>query len=234
MDFTTVKKSSTPQMVAEQILARIASGDLPTGARLPAQRDLAEQLGVGRSSVREAINALMVMGRLEVRQGSGTYVRSRMSAGEGNLQGLAAAFGMVGIMDLMEAREMLECHCARLAAERADAAGIRQLKRQMQQVEATFADYGIFLQADLKFHEMLAAATDNPVLVELTRVVLDKLTRQHRRLKTDRLTADYRQASIRSARNIVRAIEAGDGEEAARWMRVHLEAIRVELKDVIG
>lgn len=233
MEFTAIKKSSTPQMVAEQILARITSGELPAGARLPAQRQLAEQLGVGRSSVREAINALMVMGHLEVRQGSGTYVCSVPPAGQNGLGQLAAALEAVGILDLMEAREMLESHCARLAAERADAGNVRRLARQMQLVEATDADYGIFLRADLKFHELVAQAAGNPVLVELTKVVLDKLLQQHGRLKTDKLTPGYRQASIRSARNIVQAIASGDGDGAAQWMRVHLEAIRQELKEVI-
>jgi GntR family transcriptional repressor for pyruvate dehydrogenase complex len=234
MTFEQIKKSSTPQMVAEQILARITSGGLPAGARLPAQRQLAGQLGVGRSSVREAVNALMVMGHLEVRQGSGTYVGPGPPAGLGGLEQLAAALEAVDILDLMEAREMLESHSARLAAERAEAGQIRQLERQLEKMEATHADYGNFLQADLKFHELVAEATGNPVLVELTKVVLGKLSQQHSRMKTDRLSPEYRRASISSARNIVQAIASGDGDGAARWMRVHLEAIKQEFKGILN
>jgi GntR family transcriptional repressor for pyruvate dehydrogenase complex len=75
MAFETIRRSSAPEMVAEQIINKIACGELAPGSRLPAQRDLARMLGVGRSSVREAINALVVMGYLEPLQGKGTFIK---------------------------------------------------------------------------------------------------------------------------------------------------------------
>ena len=233
MAFDAVQKSSTPQIVAEQILQRIACGELKPGERLPSQRDLAQQLAVGRSSVREAINALVVMGHLEVRQGSGTYVRQEPPSTDACMQRLAAAFEAVDLVDLMEAREMLECRTAELAAERADPAMIRQLEAVLPEIEATRGDYRIFLEADIAFHSMLAKAGGNPVMEEMTRLVLDKVINQHRRLHTDRLTAEYRSASIDSAANVVRAVARGDRQGAVHWMRVHLGAIREELKDLL-
>jgi GntR family transcriptional repressor for pyruvate dehydrogenase complex len=76
MAFETIRRSSAPEMVAEQIINKIAGGELAPGSRLPAQRDLARMLGVGRSSVREAINALVVMGYLEPLQGKGTFIKA--------------------------------------------------------------------------------------------------------------------------------------------------------------
>ena len=69
MAFVTIRKSSAPEMVAEQIIERISDGELSPGSCLPSQRELARMLGVGRSSVREAINALVVMGYLKPLQG---------------------------------------------------------------------------------------------------------------------------------------------------------------------
>ena len=119
MQFTTIRKPSAPEMVAEQILAKIHSGELIPGGRLPAQRDLATMLGVGRSSVREAINALVVAGVLEAVHGRGTFV-ARDSRSDAGLLKLKAALGAGSLLELMEARELLECKTAALAAERAD------------------------------------------------------------------------------------------------------------------
>jgi len=76
MAFETIRKSTAPEMVVEQILKKLQTGELKPGSQLPSQRELAQFLGVGRSSVREATNALAVMGYLEVLQGKGTFIRS--------------------------------------------------------------------------------------------------------------------------------------------------------------
>ncbi|BBO91145.1 FadR/GntR family transcriptional regulator [Desulfosarcina ovata] len=233
MTFETIKKSSAPEMVAEQIIRKITAGELPPGTRLPAQRDLAQMLGVGRSSVREAINALVVMGYLEPQQGRGTFIKQTLPHDDAGMQKLAAAFGASSIFDLMEAREMLECRSAALAAERSDGEQIRRLKRVMEAVEATENDYSIFLDADLRFHAAVADAAGNAVLCELTKLVLEKVVAHHATLKTALLPPAYREISIRTAARVVAAIETGDAEDASRWMARHLDAIRDELKNII-
>jgi GntR family transcriptional repressor for pyruvate dehydrogenase complex len=234
MTFETIRKSSAPEMVAEQIIARIAAGELQPGTQLPAQRDLARMLGVGRSSVREAINALVVMGYLEPQQGRGTFIKAELPDASGGLDKLNAAFAAGSIFDLMEARELLECRSAALAAERADAGQIRMLKRVMANVEATEETYDVFLDADIRFHTAVADAAGNVVLCELTKLVLEKVVAHHKQLKTALLPAAYREESIRTAARVVDAIETGDGAAAARWMARHLGAIREELRHIIG
>ena len=91
MTFETIRKSSAPDMVAEQIIEMIAGGELAPGTQLPAQRDLAQMLGVGRSSVREAINALVVMGYLEPLQGKGTFIKDVLPTSDPGIEKLAAA-----------------------------------------------------------------------------------------------------------------------------------------------
>jgi len=75
MAFEVIRRNKASEMVAEQIIEQINSGELTPGSQLPSQRELSELLGVGRSSVREAINALAVIGYLEVQQGKGTFIR---------------------------------------------------------------------------------------------------------------------------------------------------------------
>jgi GntR family transcriptional repressor for pyruvate dehydrogenase complex len=221
-------------MVAEQIIEKISAGDLSPGSRLPAQRELARMLGVGRSSVREAINALVVMGYLEPIQGKGTFIKKVLPDEDGGLEKLNSAFSASSIFDLMEARELLECRSAALAAERADARQIRELKDVLREVAATEKAYAVFLDADIRFHTAVADAAGNMVLCELTKLVLEKVVSHHNKLKTAKLPPAYREISIRTATRVVEAIEAGDGEAAARWMAQHLGAIRQELRNVIG
>jgi GntR family transcriptional repressor for pyruvate dehydrogenase complex len=191
-------------------------------------------LGVGRSSVREAINALVVMGYLEPLQGKGTFIKDVLPTVDPGIEKLSAAFSASSIFDLMEARELLECRSAALAAERADDAQIQNLKAAMQTVSETGADYAIFLDADIRFHAAVAEASGNVVLSELTKLVLEKVVAHHNALKTVLLPPAYREISIRTAARVVEAIASGDGDDAARWMAQHLSAIRDELKNIIS
>jgi GntR family transcriptional repressor for pyruvate dehydrogenase complex len=234
MTFETIKKSSAPEMVAEQIIGKITAGELVPGTRLPSQRDLARMLGVGRSSVREAINALVVMGYLEPQQGRGTFIRESLPDGDAGMEKLAAAFSAGSIFDLMEARSLLECRSAALAAERADVRQIRDLKAAMRRVAETANDYAIFLDADIRFHAAVADAAGNVVLCELTKLVLEKVVAHHAELKTALLPPAYREVSITTAAKVVEAIETGDADAAERWMASHLDAIRDELKHILS
>ena len=80
MTFETIHKRSAPEKVVEQILQKVKAGELLPGSRLPSQRELAQIMGVGRSSMREAINALVVMGYLEAIHGKGTFIRKALPA----------------------------------------------------------------------------------------------------------------------------------------------------------
>ena len=233
MNFKTIRKSSAPEMVAEQVLSQIKSGELSPGDRLPPQRELASLLGVGRSSVREAINALAVMGYLDVAQGRGTYIAENLPDADAALFQLDAALKAGNILDLMDVREMLECRSARLAAERAEGKKIKKIENTLKGMRASADDYPSFLEADMQFHRALAEASENQILCELTRLILDKVVAHHFQLRTTQLSAGYRDVSIETADKILAAIVAGNGEAAAKWTGRHLNTIRGELKDIL-
>ncbi len=234
MPFESIHKASAPQMVAEQILKRIESGELAPGEKLPSQRELAKVLGVGRSSLREAVNALTVMGYLTALQGKGTYVRETLPAMDDSVIKLGTALAAGSLVNLMEARELLEVKSARLAAERAEEGHITRLKEAVEGMRNTPQDYDSFLAADLEFHSTVSEATLNVVICEMTKLILDKVIQHHARLKTALLPPQYREISIDTARKTVAAIEAGQADQAGHWMQVHLDAIREELKDILA
>jgi GntR family transcriptional repressor for pyruvate dehydrogenase complex len=233
MSFETIRKSSAPEKVVDQIMKKIRSGELPAGSRLPSQRDLAAMFGVGRSSVREATNALAVMGYLDVMHGRGTFIRKDPPSSEPSESRLESALKAGNYLDLMEARELLESKSAELAAERADAGAVRMMKNALARCRKNKSDYAKFLQADLDFHMALAEAAGNTVIREMIKSVIEMTARHHREFRTSELSADYREQSIATAEKTVEYAEKGDGKKAAHWMRKHLNTIRRELEKVI-
>jgi GntR family transcriptional repressor for pyruvate dehydrogenase complex len=233
-DFETIRKSSAPEKVAEQILRKIGRGELGPGDRLPAQRELAVALGVGRSSVREAVNALTVMGYLDVRHGRGTFIREGHPATDRAALRFEAAFSAGSLLELMEVRETLECKSAELAAERADDEQVEHLKAVLKKMDGMSAAYEAFLENDLAFHNAVADATGNRVICEMMKLLIPRVAGHHARLRTGRLSSAYRAESVETARQVVSAIEAGSPVRAAAAMRRHLSLIRRELRDIVS
>jgi GntR family transcriptional repressor for pyruvate dehydrogenase complex len=231
--FIKIRRASAPRLIAEQLINRINAGELKPGDSLPAQRELARLLGVGRSSIREAINALSVMGYIEVIQGRGTFIQVKVPSLDAGLLKLDSALEAGGLLDLLEIREIIECRSAQLAAERAGSENIQQLKKSLKRMEADSEDYSAFLDADLQFHAGLAQATQNTAIQRVTRLILEEVAAYHRKLKTAHLSPDYRRKSIDSAKEVVSAVEKGDGSQAGEWIWKHLNEIRAELKDIV-
>jgi GntR family transcriptional regulator, transcriptional repressor for pyruvate dehydrogenase complex len=231
--FETIRKNTAPEMVVKQMLKKISGGELAIGARLPSQRDLARSFGVGRSSIREALNALAVMGYLDVQQGRGTFIAKELPRNDPSVATLKTAFQAGNLLDLIELRETLECRAAELAAERIEARQYAPLKQSLRDMEESADDYQRFLQADLEFHSLLAEATGNRVFSEMLRFLLEKVAGHHEKFKTSLLSSTYRSHSVRTLKQVLACLEREDGRGAAAWMRDHLNAIRLELKDIL-
>jgi GntR family transcriptional repressor for pyruvate dehydrogenase complex len=232
--FEAIRKSSTaPEIVVEQILKKLQSGEITTGARLPSQRALAQSFGVGRSSMREALNALAVMGYLDVQQGRGTFIAQQLPDANPSISKLQAALKAGSLLDVIELRETLECKAAELAAERSDSRHLRRLEQALRDMEESQGDYRRFLQADVEFHITLAEATTNQIFSEIVRFLLEKVVGHHETFKTTLISLEYRSHSIRTLKQVLACIKREDGRGAAEWMREHLNAIRRELKDIL-
>lgn len=154
--------------VADRLRNRIAAGDYPVGSRLPTEPELVAEFGVGRSSIREAVQALAQAGILDVRQGSGTYVRALPAEAEP----LTARLRRARIAEVHEARRLLEGQIAHLAALRrtdADLAAMRTAldRRETIRAQGLTENLTAFADADLAFHQAVARASGNAVLNDL-------------------------------------------------------------------
>jgi DNA-binding FadR family transcriptional regulator len=152
------------QQAADQVADLIRRGEYPPGAKLPAERDLARQLGVSRPTVREALIALEIAGMVEVRVGSGAYVRRRDPAPSAH-----ASRGDAGAsaFELIAARKLIEPQVAAVAAQAITDAELAGLEETLALIETRTRDHWEKLEVDRLFHTRIAEATHNAVLVEL-------------------------------------------------------------------
>lgn len=217
---SSVAAESAAAAVARRLLDLITSGELEPGTRLPPERQLAATLEVGRSAVREALAALEVLGVVDVRPGSGTYLRGSVS----ELLPQSLSWGMLigrrSTTELLEVRGALEIYSARLAAERMPDDAITRLGDHLERMRATAADPPAFVEADLAFHHELAASVDNTVLLDLLQIIRSLL-----RVWADRAVDDpdeIRRAIAEHAA-VFDAIAARDGDQAASAMAAHMQ-----------
>jgi GntR family transcriptional repressor for pyruvate dehydrogenase complex len=224
MPFKTVEKSTASRMVVEQILDSLKTGEFKPGEKLPSQKDLADLFSVGRSSVREAIKALDAMRYLDVIQGKGTFFKKDISSDDQSLTDLKDALDSVTFSDLMKARVALECNAVELAAASGDPNHIHDLQEAVKKLQQSFAERGKFIEIDLAFHLALAKATNNIVIFEMMRLLLEKVHNHH--LVYFGISSEMRKETIVTANQILSYIIKGEGKKGAACMRRHLRVVK--------
>ena len=224
MPLQTVAPQRLYRQIAEQVRQLMASGEFALGSRLPAERDLALQLGVSRPSVREALIALEVEGMIEVRTGSGIYVqRTELPNKSTPTETDANTPADWGPLEVMSARLLVEAEVAALAATHAQKADLKAIKAGLQQMKLEAAHDQVPREGDEAFHEAIAQACGNSVL-------LDTVQRywQARNGPLFERLGDYFehpeswQAAIGEHQQVLLAIEAHDPSAARKAMQKHL------------
>lgn len=226
MNFKVINKKSTLEIIIQQIKNQIKKGILKPGEKLPSERKLADQLGVSRASVREAIQSLAFSGYLEVIQGKGTYILE-MATQYDEIVNFFSEFSNYSLDYLMEARIMLEGEFARLAALNANQEEIDLVERIFNEI-ASSKDLNSFVVKDLEFHLTIAKATHNPIMNGLMKIIGEMLYKETR--KIIEISGDTRKNTIETTRNLVQAIKQRNAEKAKELMVKHIKNIRVSLK----
>ena len=162
-----VTRVSTVGAVAKQLLDYLSTGNFAPGTRLPPERSLAASLGVGRSTTREAMAALDVLGIIEVRPGSGAYLTSDSAGLLPQAIKWSLLLGQPRTKDLVEVREHLEVLAAKLAAGRATDDDIASLKACVEAMREAGDAVDAFVAADLAFHFEMARIAGNSVLQDI-------------------------------------------------------------------
>jgi GntR family transcriptional repressor for pyruvate dehydrogenase complex len=229
LPLSSLQTQSLKERVLGELRGAIEQGWLEPGDQLPSERELSEQLSVSRSTVREAVQLLEALGVVEVRHGSGTFVRARPDAETVRLEWREwTRRHSSRVHQLLEVRLGLEAFAAELAARRRTTAQLDQLESSLEEMASVVdaGDIPMLVQIDVGFHSNLYRATGNAALVEL----LDEIG--HRLLRERAATWDVPgrpQRSLEQHRAIVEAIRAGNALAARQALVAHLRSIGEEL-----
>jgi GntR family transcriptional repressor for pyruvate dehydrogenase complex len=227
LQFQTIRRSSPVAHDAiDTIKQMIVRGDIGPGQRLPAERDLAAQLGVSRPSLREAIRALIVLNILESRHGEGTFVSSLEPELLSEPIDFLLQVNDTALSALFEARRALEAGVAALAAERATDLELAELEDFVKLGRTKLQDADAFIEHDIEFHERLRRAARSPILASLLSSVAT-LSFVSRRQTAQSATTRARALADHEA--MVKVLKARDPSAAHKAMVDHLEHVRASL-----
>jgi len=227
MGFERLNTASRPRYVVDQIIRSIRDGTLRPGDRLPSEAKLAELTGVGRTSVREGLAALRLMGVVETRVGDGTYVRPAPDLDSLSTKIEETIALSEEAFQLQEARAAFETGIVWLLVKRWDEEREKKFDRLLNEMEeaARSERYEDYIRLHRSFHLLLARATGNAIVEKTERSFLEFMDHEgwqdleRRFYLPDRVEALEDSASVH--RGIIDAIAAGDGALAAERMHAH-------------
>lgn len=226
--YKVVRTSRLYEQIVQQIEASVLDGTLKPGDQLPAERELAQRLGVSRTAVREAVKALREKGLVEAYSGRGTFITDGTSNAARQSFDLMIKVGQQeGSPHLAELRLILEPGIAALAAMRAEEEHLAAMREAVAVMDRSQKDPAAYIEADLDFHLALAEAVANPLILSLIDSIVGLLREQ--RIKIFNVEGGPQRGQFHHKR-ILEAMERRDAEMARTAMRAHLEQVRQDSK----
>lgn len=217
--FKPIDKTSLSEEISRQIMALVSSGDLMPGQKLPSERELCTKFGVGRSSLREALRCLTIVGVLETRVGEGTFLALNRDKFLGTVLGWRVATERKNVENLMRVRLALESETAANAALHCTTESVEELEETLFRMKASLADRLPFAAADAAFHLAIAKASENELIFDLLTLIRSQL--EEGLLKVGAWPGGPETALVEH-RRILDAIRSRDAEAAVSAMRDHL------------
>ncbi|MBQ7087224.1 MAG: FCD domain-containing protein [Clostridia bacterium] len=210
------------RIISDQLTDGIMEGEIKPGDKLPSDREMAERFGVGRSTIREALRVISLIGLIEIRPGQGTFVASSPSDFFVTPLSWTLLLGKKSMNDVMVMRNILELGSARLAAGCTDKAALRSFTQLMERMKAAHEsyDFKLFLDLDLEFHLTVARCSGNPIILELLRTSRKLMALLS---KSGMETMAHIDSIYGEHIRIYNAIMAHDADEAEKGMAEHLE-----------
>jgi GntR family transcriptional regulator, transcriptional repressor for pyruvate dehydrogenase complex len=222
--YKVVRTSRLYEQIVQQIEESVLNGSLKPGDQLPAERDLAQRLGVSRTAVREAVKTLREKGLVEAYSGRGTFITNGTSQAARQSFDLMVKIGQQeGSVHLGELRLIMEPGIAALAAERVKEEDLAAMREAVAVMDRAQKDPAAYIEADLDFHLALAEAAANPLILSLIDSIVGLLREQ--RIKIFNVAGGPQRGQFHHKR-ILAAIERRDAEMAREAMRAHLEQVR--------
>ncbi|EHJ01311.1 GntR domain protein [Clostridium sp. DL-VIII] len=222
--------SSKPlgEQTSDRIIQLIIENDWKSGDKLPNEYELADMLNVGRSTIREAIKALVSRNILEIRRGAGTFISQKGGIADDPL-GLTFVKDKFKLaLDLLEVRFMIEPSIASIAAVKATEDEIQQMSVLCDEIEKLILNNEPYLDKDIEFHTAIAKSSKNLVMVNLIPIINSSIT-----IFIDITNQKLRNETIETHREILNAIKSHNSNAAHDAMLLHLVYNRRNIRNVI-
>lgn len=231
--FNKIMPQKVSGEIVKQIKALIKNGELNPGEKLPTERQLADSLGVGRSSLREAINTLETLGFVEIKKRKGIFVRSVSASMLSNPIKQILDEDNTKVFQLYELRKDIELASAFIAAKTCTKDNIDSLAEQVKKMETDTKDLVLDLADDLKFHLTIAQATKNFFRAHILKSIFD-LSNEYMQYVQERVAhgKENLEAIFNQHEKLFKAIEAKNQEEAKAAMSNHLSWVESNLISV--
>lgn len=217
-----VARRKLSETVAQQLLE--AFHDLPPGTKVPSERELTKDLGVGRSTVREALNGLAVLGVLTIRHGQGAFIAENAKEKEAPHAVLTTALERGETREYVEARLLVEVQVTRLAAERRTDEDLQRIEDALKVQEQSLSadDIDATLGVAVSFNVLLAEAAHNEILAAMIQTFVQLMADRGPKLYA---LPGFGEWDLREHRGIYEAVRDQDGDHAAELMRKHIEQL---------
>ena len=221
--YQAVRTARLYEQIVEQIEESIRERRLKPGDQLPAERELAQQFGVSRTAVREAMKTLSEKGLVEAYSGRGTFVTSgKTRSGRHSLDWLANNSHALDARYVTELREILEPEFTALAATRIEEQQLAMMREAVDLMDHSMRDPEAYIEADLDFHLALAEAAGNPLILALLDSIVDVLREE--RLGVFRVPGGPTRGQVHH-KLILKAIEQHNPRKARKAMIAHMTQI---------
>jgi len=216
-----IDRSGITELVVQRIKDLLERGELKAGSRLPPERELAEMLHISRPSLRTALKALSVMGIIRAKPGAGTYIAESLPEVFTEPMHFMTLINNTSVEELFEARRIIEAGLAELAADRATDTDVQALIEEIEGMRKTINDPENYLKHDVRFHQIMARASENKLMSGVMDTIAQLLF--HIRRQTISNARDLDEA-IDWHKKIVEAIRKKDSKRAKDMLSGHLRA----------
>ncbi|BCZ45717.1 GntR family transcriptional regulator [Clostridium gelidum] len=222
---TPNKTTKVYDQVIEQIKNKIKCGEIKKGDKLPSEREMAESIGVSRTSVREAIRALEVVGLVESRQGAGNYIKTNFD--NSLFEPLSAMFMLqeCSVREMFDLRETLELQCAKLAAKNIEDNELALLTAIVDRMYIARSEEES-LELDIKLHYLIAKASRNVLLINVLEVISQLMDEFIRKFRMQILHEGNKEGLLEIHENLLRALKCRDESKVYNAMKEHFNLIR--------
>ena len=226
----TIKIKRITEEIVTQIRDYIAQGELKAGDRLPSEREMAQQLGVSRPTVREALQVLEHTGFVEILQGSGTYIRDISKQALTDPLQILIDGSDKRYQEVYEFRTAIECWAVGMAAERIEPEALARLEEIITQMKARRAQRKPVDELDAEFHLTIARSCRNGIYYHVVKTLLHLITQATRISHKELFSAERDQVDLMADHEaIYKAIAARDAAKAKQLMAFHLNRVLLKL-----